>query len=207
MDNSRWQRRLLPYMSRMLLGLALFFFVASLLQLTFLQGQMAELSPIDPTQSIDLIPTRGSHAEQIESARLKAAILLQTNSQRQLYHQATIGLMVRTWLRYLGFVTGMILAIVGATFILGKLDTDTSELNVKSASVEGSIKSSSPGLILVLLGTLLMMAAILVNHQIGANEAPIYLDSEASKSRVGDDEQLLLPTTEPKKDTINPFRP
>ncbi len=201
MTKNTWQVKLLPYMSRMLLALALFFFVASLIQLFLLENRMTEGVVIDFDKIVNLIPADGSHDDKMAATLLKAQITLQASSQQHLYHQAMIGMMARTWLRYLGFVTGMILAIVGATFVLGKIDIPQSEATLKAGAVEGTIKSASPGIILAVLGTLLMLAAILIYQPIDTNENAIYLDEAKSKSQPKAEEIPALPSLESLKDT------
>jgi hypothetical protein len=83
--------------------------------------------------------------------------------------------MSRTWTRYLGFMTGMIFALVGAAFVMGKLREQESALALKNAAVEANITTTSPGLVLCLLGTVLMLATLLTHHDIETWEAnPIY---------------------------------
>jgi hypothetical protein len=63
--------------------------------------------------------------------------------------------MSRLWTTYLGFVTGMIFALVGAMFVLGKLESDPSELKTKvGTALDTSFKSASPGLVLAVLGVI-----------------------------------------------------
>jgi hypothetical protein len=70
--------------------------------------------------------TTSSNPEMSHDQRLMAAVMailssLETNIVERRYHQANVSLMSRVWTRYLGFVTGMVLAMVGSIFILGKL--------------------------------------------------------------------------------------
>jgi hypothetical protein len=66
-------------------------------------------------------------------------------------------LISRLWLSYLSFVTGMILALVGAAFILGQLEFTEAGVTTKIAGSELSLQSTSPGLILAGLGVAMMM--------------------------------------------------
>jgi len=82
--------------------------------------------------------------------------------------------MARIWVRYLGFITGMILSFIGAIFVLGKLREPKTEMSV-SGSVKTHIATQSPGIILVLLGSIIMLTTILSHHQISVVDAPIYI--------------------------------
>jgi hypothetical protein len=98
---------------------------------------------------------------------------------QQRYHQANVILMARIWTTYLGFVTGMILAVVGAAFILGKLREQASEISGKAENWQVSIASTSPGLIMVVLGSALMLVTIMTHHQINVTDRPLYFGTAA----------------------------
>lgn len=71
----------------------------------------------------------------------------------------------------------MILALVGAVFILGKLSEDASELTATNSAGSMSLKSSSPGIILAALGVVLMITTIVTNHPIQTAGSPIFVGS------------------------------
>lgn len=106
--------------------------------------------------------------------------LLEANALQRRYHQAGVLLISRIWTRYLGFVTGTILALVGAAFILGKLRETNSVLGAESALWKVSMTSASPGLILATLGTLLMLATLATNLEMQVNDGPVYLPLSAA---------------------------
>jgi len=91
------------------------------------------------------------------------------------YHQVSVSLMAGLWLRYLGFVTGMILSLVGASFVLGKLREPVTEIAGKLSNVNLSLQSASPGIILVFLGAVLMIATILDEDKYELEDHRIYL--------------------------------
>ncbi len=179
----QWQGRLLPLMIRMLVGLTLFFFVASLLQLAFLHASIRESPRLDVA---DVVEAHGD-GDRL-AADLRALVILESNALERRYHQANVLLMSRVWRRYLGFVTGMILALVGAAFILGKLREEVSDVELKSGAAELSLKSTSPGLVLTVLGVILMIATIVTHHEITTADAPVYVRQAAvtAKPPLGD---------------------
>ncbi len=175
-DDRRWQRRLLPMMTRMIEWLAVFFFFASFAQLAYLHWKISRSPELDVREPLSMLSAAASSPQNIiEIAKLKALIALEANGLKQQYHQANVLLMSRIWTVYLGFVTGMILSLVGASFVLGKLREDTSELTVRTAPTDVSFRSASPGLILVVLGTILMLTAIVTNHRIDVTHSAVYL--------------------------------
>lgn len=173
---SKWQSMLLPFMLLMLGGLTVTFFGASLWQFTKIQNQIEKIPDEIKLDNVfsDLKNKPLSESNHLVYVQWKTLALLEKNVIERRYHQANILLMARTWTRYLGFLTGMILALVGAAFILGKLREESSEATATSAEAGFSFKSNSPGLILAFLGTLLMLATIFIHNQIEVNDAPIY---------------------------------
>lgn len=130
-----WQERLLPLMARMLIGLTVFFFVASFVQLFYLHTRIENAPTIDVGR---LLRTVGAEEPLVEAERLaiqqaNTAAALEVNVIERRHHQANVLLMARVWTNYLGFVTGMTIALVGAAFILGQLKEVDAELKATVA--------------------------------------------------------------------------
>lgn len=164
-----WQRKLLPLMIGMLVGLTLFFFVASFVQLAYLHGKIWNAPRIDEKAF------RVGDGPLNAATRFRVLAALERNAVERRYHQANVLLMSRVWTRYLGFVTGMILALVGATFILGKLREEMTSLEAKGAGASMSVVSASPGLVLAVLGVTLMTVTILTHHDISTTDTAVYM--------------------------------
>jgi hypothetical protein len=176
--HSTWQQDMLPLMTRMLIGLTVFFFVASCVQLIYLHRTIQNGPKADLHEALSQLSIRNQDSNQdlLAATRLKTLATLESTSVEHQYHQASVLLMSRLWISYLGFVTGMILALMGAAFILGKLEDTGSELSAKvSGSADLSFKSASPGLVLAVLGVILMITTIITNHKIEVTHKPIYL--------------------------------
>lgn len=187
-----WQERLLPLMVRMIVGLTLFFFIASFVQLAYLHLTIQQAPRVDyATLLQEQDPERLSVSFQT-LAVLDAGIL------ERRYHQANVLLMSRVWARYLGFVTGMILALVGAVFILGKLREETSEVSAEGTAGSLSLRSSSPGLVMTVLGVALMVTTIVTHHEIQTADSPVYLRLAYEKPAAGP----AAPTADPALDSL-----
>ena len=177
----RWQLRLLPLMSRMIVGLTIFFFAASMAQLYYLDTRIEQVPRPDLARlgiALDSVRSAQPTPELRVLATLDAALL------ERRYHQANVFLMGRLWTSYLGFVTGMILALVGAVFILGKLREDPVEAAAKGAFGEGTLRTSSPGIVLAALGVVLMITTIVTNHPIQTADAPVYIGATSTKPAI-----------------------
>lgn len=172
-----WQRSLLPFMSRTIILLSLFFFIASLLQLLYLHKTIANNPQIDLKQIFVSLDSNNNVTNEnlLKNTKLKALVLLEKGAMEQQYFQANMLLMGRLWTSYIGFVTGMIMAIVGCAFILGKLRERESAVRAKTGGSEISLRTTSPGLLLAVLGTCLMITTLVSHHQITASHVALYL--------------------------------
>jgi hypothetical protein len=74
----------------------------------------------------------------------------------------------------------MILAMVGAIFVLGKLQSPASDVQAEAANVKMSVKSASPGIVLAALGVMLMSITIVTHHEISISDRPLYTSGSAS---------------------------
>jgi len=181
--STAWQKNLLPHMRRTLTGLTLFFVLASCLQLIYLNRNILNAPKVDTHEALSLLSVgpQSSSQEILAATRLKAVLTLEASALDHQYHQAGVFLMSRIWTTYLGFVTGMILALVGATFILGKLESGISELQTHAPNVvDLSFKSTSPGLTLAVLGVALMITTIVTHHSIDVKLRAVYLRESQS---------------------------
>lgn len=170
-----WQRTLLPFMVLMVSGLSIFFFWISLTQLEALQQRIEQAPRVDLAPALDVQDeTVLAGGNRLLYVQWKTLALLEAHALERRYHQANVLLMSRTWIRYLGFITGMILALVGAAFILGKLRERESDLSLSNQAASVAFKSTSPGLVLAVLGTILMLTTILTNERIDVGDAPLY---------------------------------
>ena len=182
-----WQKRLLPVMVGLLVTLTAFFFVASFVQLYYLQTRieraprldlgpaMASLDEIAKDVRDGKVGDQLAFNNRLEYARWKTLSLLEANALQRRYHHAGVLLISRIWTRYLGFVTGTILAMVGAAFILGKLQEASSNLGAEGGLWKVSLTTASPGLVLATLGTALMLATLATSMDLQVNDGPVYL--------------------------------
>lgn len=158
-------------MISMIVGLTLFFFIASLAQLAYLHGKIWDAPRVNSAAL--QVPTGTGSLD--EGARFNALAILEANAVERRYHQANVLLMSRVWARYLGFVTGMIMALVGATFILGKLREEMTSLEAKGSAAALTLHTASPGLVLAVLGVGLMAATIVTHQEISTTDTSIYM--------------------------------
>jgi len=180
-DQSRvikWQQKLLPFMVIMISALTLFFFIASCFQLYYLH-QRIEHSPELHLEALmaDMKSSEQtlSGVDKLTSLKWKTMVVLEGHTLQRRYHQANVLLMSRIWTRYLGFVTGMILALVGAVFVLGKIRESETKIDAEHAGAKFALTTASPGLVIALLGTILMITTMVLHQNIEVTDVPVYL--------------------------------
>jgi hypothetical protein len=177
----KWQERLLPVMVGLLIGLTIFFFGVTFVQMSYLHSSMLQIPALN-LQSLpdnDMMAGATTFADKATARRLEILAKLESYLIERRYHQASALLMSGLWIRYLGFVTGMILAMVGASFVLGKLQESGSEVAGKSSLIDFSVKSASPGIILAVLGVVLMFTTIVDRDEFTVKDSRIYLPDTA----------------------------
>jgi hypothetical protein len=160
---SGWQGRLLPFMVGTLGVLTLFFCAMIAWETYYIQSRMENAGQIDLRKAA------------MEEFRTNAPFLLEADIIERRYHQASVAAMGRIYLVFLGFATGMVMALVGATFVLGKIREKETAIDGEAHSVKASLRSGSPGVILAFLGTVLMLSTIFSRTEISVTDQAVYL--------------------------------
>jgi hypothetical protein len=165
-------------MAAVLTSVSAVFLVLSLIQTNHVRTQIESGPQLQlPTEvQASCLDSTMAAREQQACVRWKVLVQLEAYTVAHRYHQANSALIVRAWIKYLGFLTGMILAIVGAVFILGKLSEGPTDLSAEATGWKVSVASASPGLILAVLGTALIITTVLVNPPTGVTDLPTYID-------------------------------
>lgn len=173
----RWQRRVLPLMVRMIAGLAIFFFTATAFQLwklnsSVLSGPTLASANILREQSC---PANQTATECLAVRKSDTAALLEADVVAKRYHQGTQLVTASIWSRYLGFITGMTLALIGAAFILGKIESPESNAEGQAGPWRASLKTASPGLALCFFGTVLMIVSMTTQAELHGTDRAVYV--------------------------------
>jgi hypothetical protein len=175
-DALRWQRKLLPFMIGFMVALAVAFFAMSIYDVL----QVKDAVFMEHGENIRAImqsrvAARPGESRTAAESTQEALLLLESDALDKRYHQASALLMSRIWTKHLSFLTGMVLALLGATFILGKLSESTSTISGSGAGWKADISSASPGIILAFFGTVLLSISLVVQPQITVDDKPVYV--------------------------------
>ena len=98
-------------MRKVVIGLTVFFFIASAVQLAYLHVEITNAPQRDfsgVNAMLKQAQGTATSSDGLPAAALAALTTLEISAMERRYHQATLSLLSRTWTRYLGFVTGMV---------------------------------------------------------------------------------------------------
>lgn len=172
-----WQTKLLPFTMRFLVVMAIAFFALSMLDVYQTRGFVRDETAGEVKSKVEALilaesktKTAGGSPEVI----WKSLLLLEADAMDKRYRQASALLMSRIWTRQLAFITGMILALVGAVFILSKLREERTEVSAGAKDWKTGVSSTSPGLVLAFLGTTLIGISLVFQPRIEVQDRPIY---------------------------------
>lgn len=174
----RWQRRLLPTMIGTLILATIAFLALSLFDTYTVRRGILAAPTVDLRQVLDGVNCSAPNMSGVDRGNCvqwKIRVMLEQQTINRRYHQANVALLVRVSVKYLGFLTGMLMSLVGAVFVLGRLTEATSTLAAEGAFGKFTIATVSPGLIMAFLGTILMIATLYVNPPTDVTDGNVYL--------------------------------
>jgi hypothetical protein len=141
----KWQRRLLPLMTRFIIAMALVFFCFSAVHLYQVSAFIGTEHGRDIRTLIESeVAKPSAQPATPEEVLQNSLLLLEADALDKRYHQANALLLSRIWSRQLAFITGMVMAFLGAVFILGKLSESTSNISGGGSQWQVAITSASP---------------------------------------------------------------
>lgn len=169
----QWQRKAFPYMAGIIVFFSLFFITATGYQLIHIQNKI----DFSNQNSNSLNINNAEILPGTPKSELSSKIELETYVIDRRYHQSNMLLISRIWIQYLGFLVGTILVLIGAIFILGKMQEQGSSFDSDLKSLgKVAFNSSSPGLFLAFFGTLIISTTLFYHPEITTEDASLYLD-------------------------------
>lgn len=204
-SDDRWQNRMAPLMAGAVVVTAVFFAVVMLLRFSAIEATLQEppVAPVAiPWSVTGLSPASWREQQQLATAQATFALERELIARR--YRTASAIMSLRMWTRLMGFLTGMILAMVGAAFVLGKLTSPESEIAGGASGATLSIKSASPGIVLAVLGTVLIGLALVMPVTADVHDGAVYFGRADQTVPV---DPLPVEALNPAKDGDAPPRP
>lgn len=208
-DDQKWQRKLLPFTTRFLVGMVVIFFAFSMFNFYQMQNFLKDEAAGNNRLKIEsIVKDQGKTQLANESADMVQHLLLVMEADviDKRYRQANALLISRIWTRQLAFITGMVLAFVGAVFILSKVSQGRTDVSVSVKDWKNEISSSSPGLVLAFFGTVMMIVSLVVQQKIEVQDRPVYftmMGLARNPNATSDQQQVRTPV---ETDPVDPFK-
>lgn len=128
----------------------------------------------DPAYMAKLIDKYAGEDRKAVEIPLRALLEHQARAMRLAHVNA--GVVVQMWTRIIGFLSAAVMCGVGCIFILGRIKIDPSTVNAEATGgFKVALVSTSPGLILTGLGTLLFSIALLSKGESDFRDANLYM--------------------------------
>lgn len=167
-------RRILFFASNSLIVLISFsFFYATYQQLYRIEAT-AERAPVLQMDSVVVNLNRTGAVTGFDP-QLATYAMLEAYTIQNRYHRSRSLLMSQLWIKYLGFLTGMVLSFMGGIFIVARYREPDASLQASHTAWSLAFQSGSPGFFLVLMGTILMLSTIAIQSRTEVRDAPTYL--------------------------------
>ena len=181
-----WQNRLLPFMTGFMAALAVLFFALSVYDMAQMRAALAGDHSVDIREQIrrQLTPSSAVIITP-DQAMQQSLMLLEADALDKRYHQAGALLLSRVLTRHLAFMTGMVLSFLGASFILAKMSDMPTDLSGGAAEWKMQISTASPGIVLCVLGTVLMMTSLVISTPIDVRDGPVYVGGRPAVAPAG----------------------
>jgi hypothetical protein len=181
-----WQKKLMLWTIGMPSLLIIVFIAIATIQLNRFNDQITTKNESELNNIIRpalITDTSLSHNSRLNYIKWYSLTKMEEIAMNKRYNQGGLLVMSRVFIKYLGFFTGMILAIVGAVFIISKIKEDVTTISAEFATnAKAALASSSPGIVFGCLGAALMLASILQHTEINVKDMPLYLNQATMMS-------------------------
>jgi hypothetical protein len=172
-DLAAWHTKLLPFMMTSLIVMGLLFFALTVWHFRELQAQLT-FTTVEVEKVLDRLQREPRGAADAAYRDWYMRVVLEDAALRHRYQQNSAIVHARVWTRYMGFLTGMILALTGCVFVLGKLREEVS-VSGSAQGLSANLATSSPGLALALAGAVLVGISLYVQVTVETSDSPVYL--------------------------------
>lgn len=137
---------------------------------------------IKTKQYLSLLETNQDHVIYSEDV---ARLTLEYDATWNRQNRTNSALASRTWLRFMTACFGSILVFIGAIYLLSKIGlsepteagglSEPTEAGASTSGIEFTFRSSSPGIVLVIVGASLMVFPHFASQDIESNDGNIYM--------------------------------
>jgi len=116
-------------------------------------------------------------------------------------------LYMRVYTQFLAIIAGTVLALLGAIFVLARVDSVETRGNGTWGGITLALSSSSPGVVVAIVGTLLVGGVVyLTSDAVQVTDAPIFLTRGTLDSVSTDKTAVSLPSDQQRNDRLKDLR-
>ncbi|MDO8838522.1 MAG: hypothetical protein Q7V31_06295 [Parvibaculum sp.] len=92
------------------------------------------------------------------------------------HNRTVVALQSRTWMKFLTSMFGAVLVTLGAIFVLGQVSAPHFRAHVEGRGVNVALASASPGLVIVVIGAGLLVASMIVHHEVSQTDQALFIE-------------------------------
>lgn len=174
-----WQNKILPFAIALLSLLVCVFVTLYVIETKHTQDSFLASENYNAVAVINALDKK---IKPMEEKLYDAELIAMLNRH---YDEALV-IKTRVLTLNLAFLTGMILCFMGALFVLGKFSEDPTSITAENASAKASLVSSSPGIILSVLGICLIAISIFSKTSFHSKDVPVYINPPSESSIPGE---------------------
>lgn len=146
--------------------------------------QRLEHSAVDIVKLVDSVAEKGTPADPQVHRDWYVRSTLEGIALQQRFNAQAAVVKGRLWTRFMGFLTGMLLALTGCVLVLGKMREPVNASGQAPGGYALAI-ASSPGVFLALLGTALIGISLVVQTNVEMADTAVYLPQQVDVTRMG----------------------
>ena len=107
----------------------------------------------------------------IKYFEIQTRAMLELDVMSLRHNQVSAALRTRTWMRFMSLMCGSILVVIGSVFILGNVSSkNASTGEFIFGAIKGSLKTWSPGLLILAIGAILVVVPNFASQKIESND-------------------------------------
>lgn len=173
-----WQIKLLPFMVRSIVVMGMLFFLSSSTQLYLVYlGLRTAPEVVQPFVQAE------ESSRDAQALRWDGLLKLEHELLARRHQVVNAALMHQACVLHLGFLTGMLLCLVGAVFILGRLHEDASSLLGQASELKLVLHTASPGIVLVVVGSGLICVTLFTRIDLMVQGQAVYVSQWQERSQ------------------------
>ena len=175
LDHHLANSRLFWIIMLVMLAPSAYFIVGSFIELDEI---LATINNQPTTHTLSQVIEGSANLDDAEMLEVRGKLALELDTILHRHQRSQAQLASRTWLRFMSLTFGAILIVIGGAFVLGRISSPRTKMDVATGNMRVVLASSSPGLFMVLFGCGLVIAPIATKQVIWTHEGSSYLGAQ-----------------------------